>query len=105
VSSVSAASRYHPVPQTPKRVKSTSKPRASTQITTPKLSINSIGAGRFLIRARQGVDKGVLHQIKNLLKRSKKYVQVNSKRLSKTKALSVIVSLLGRNETVDLQLL
>lgn len=105
VSAGSVASRYLPVPYTPKRATSTSKSRPGTKLTTPKLSITSVSTGRFSIRARQGVDKGVINQIKNILKRAKKFVRVNSKRLSKSKALSVIITLLGRNETVDLQIL
>jgi len=71
---------------------------------TPKLSINQIDSGRFLIRARRGVTKGIRHQVMHLLQRVRGKVKINGRLHTKKQAREVIIDLLAQNITVDVEI-
>ena len=72
---------------------------------TPKLSVNQIGAGHFLIRSRQGVTKGIRSHVLHLLQRVRgRYLKVNGRRHTKKQAIDVILAMLRQNQTVDVLL-
>ena len=71
---------------------------------TPRLSVNQIDAGRFLLRARRGVTKGVRHQVMHLLNRVRGKLKINGRIHSKLQAREVIIDLLAQNTTVDVEI-
>ena len=72
---------------------------------TPKLSVNQIGAGHFLIRSRQGITKGIRSHVLHLLQRVRgRYLKVNGRRHTKKQAIDVILGMLRQNQTVDVLL-
>ena len=71
---------------------------------TPKLSVNQIDSGRFLIRARRGVTKGIRHQVMHLLQRVRGKVKINGRLHTKKQAREVIIDLLAQNITVDVEI-
>ena len=71
---------------------------------TPRLSVNQIDSGRYLLRARRGITKGVRHQVVHLLNRVRGKVKVNGRVLRKKQAREVIIDLLAQNITVDVSI-
>ena len=71
---------------------------------TPVLSVNTIGPGHFLIRARRGITKGIHHQVVHLLKRAPRAFFVNGHKHNKKQAYTIIIDLLRQNKTVEVQL-
>ena len=71
---------------------------------TPRLSVNQIDAGRYLLRSRRGVTKGIRHQVMHLLNRVRGKIKVNGRLHSKRQAREVIIDLLAQNITVDVEL-
>ena len=71
---------------------------------TPALSVNTIGSGHFLIRARRGVTKGIRHQVLHLLRRAPSAFFVNGHKHNKKQAYTIIMDLLRQNKTVEVRL-
>ncbi|HIB88907.1 TPA: hypothetical protein EYO57_17215 [Candidatus Poribacteria bacterium] len=70
----------------------------------PRLSVNTLGPGNFIIRARQGMSRGVRLQILNLLSKAPKVMWVNGHKHSKKAAYGVIIDLLRKHESVEIML-
>ena len=70
---------------------------------TPKLSLQTVAPGHFLVRAPK-ITPGVRQHILSLLRRAPASLWVNGHKHSKKQAIGVIMRLLEQNHTVDIQL-
>ena len=68
------------------------------------LKIVVVSPGHYRVRS-DSVDEGVIAQIKNLLSRLKKRIAVQGTPVSKSKAFSLIMSLIRERRTVDINIL
>ena len=66
------------------------------------LKIVVVSPGHYRVRS-DSVDEGVIAQIKNLLSRLKKRIAVQGTPVSKSKAFSLIMSLIRERRTVDIK--
>ena len=70
----------------------------------PRLSVNTIGPGNYILSARQGMSRGVRQQILNLLARAPKQMWVNGHKQDKKAAYTLIIDLLRKHESVEIML-
>jgi hypothetical protein len=68
---------------------------------TPRLSLNHIGPGQYILRARRGVSRGVRQQVLHYLSRAGAHIYVNGRKHNKKQAYTVIMDLLKQNHSVE----
>ena len=75
---------------------------------TPKISLKTLSPGHFEVRAgaskHAGADRGMRQIIISLLRRAPKHIYVNGHKHTKKAALTVIMRMLEKRQTVDIQL-